>query len=114
MKRQSTYKIYRISFKRWRRTSWAVFASLKIVVHNCCTRLASFKDSLLKQQGANKSELVSLLLNLDTSFESEDVGVFWEEEQFLLKYTLLRIVPVNAMKEVSMRTSFQLLYIPIG
>ncbi len=102
MKKQSTHKNHKISFKRWKRTSWAVFASLKVVVHNCCTRIASFKDSLLKQQGSDRSELVSLSIDIDPTLESEDIGVFWEDEQLLLEYSLPKITPTKPTKEVSM------------
>ncbi len=102
MKKKYTYQQKRkISFRRWKRTSWAVFASLKIVVHNCCTRISSFKDSLLKQQGSNRSELVSLSINIDTILESEDMQIPWEE-QLLLEYFLSKITSAKVMKEVFM------------
>lgn len=91
MKRQTTYQSRKIFFKQWRRTSWAVFASLKVVVHNCCTKISSFKDSLLKQQGANRTESISLFDQRDTISEIAYMEVPWEEESFL-KISLLDII----------------------
>ena len=111
MKKQSTYQIHKVSFKRWKRTSWAVFTSLKVVVHNCCTKISSFKDSLLKQQGTNKSELVSSsaesgaveLVSLSAEsgaiLELENIGLLRQEE-FLLEGSLLQAVSVEVLTEV--------------
>lgn len=102
MKKQCTYQNRKISFKRWRRTSWAVFASIKVVVHNCCTRISSFKDSLFKQQGTSRLELVSQCIESDTELEFEDIGIPWEEE-FLTLYSLPIIInTTKIVKEASM------------
>ena len=98
IKKQSTYQKHKIFFKKWTRTSWAVFASLKVVVHNCCTKISSFKDSLMKQQGANKSELLNMStdINLILGLQSEDIEVPWQEE-LLLNYSAPRVISATTM-----------------
>ena len=91
----------KIFFKQWKRTSWAVFASLKMVVHNCCTNISSFKDSLMKQQGADRSELVKLSIDIDSLLESDYIESLWKEK-FLLTCLFLKMTPFKLMKEVSM------------
>lgn len=76
----------KILFKNWTRNSWAVFASLKIVVHNHCTKISSFKDSLMKQQGANRSEFISLFYKPNEQLEyQQDIGITLEEESLLIE-----------------------------
>lgn len=80
MRIKNTHIRRKILFKRWTRTPWAVFTSLKVVVHNHCTKISSFKDSLLKQQGANRSDSISLFDELDTMSEFAAKEVPWDEE----------------------------------
>ena len=97
MKIKNKYKSCKILFKRWTRTRWAVFTSLKIVVHNHCTKTSSFKDSLFKQQGANRTESINLFDERDTMSEFAAMEVPWEEESFL-KISLLDIITTKTIE----------------
>lgn len=114
MKNKNTYQSRKVLFKKWTRTSWGVFASLKVVVHNHCTRISSFKNTLFKQQGADhRFQFANLFNDIDTISEYEYAEVHWEEE-LLAVYPLYEIVPVKFMREAPMALFFQLLlYIPI-
>lgn len=95
MKKNHTYQqSHKISFKKWRRTSWAVFASLKVVVHSCCTRISSFKNSLLKQQGASRNEIIKLNRDANTLAELEDLKIPWLEI-LLNKLRILEILQIK-------------------
>lgn len=102
MRIKNTYQNRKILFKRWTRTPWAVFTSLKIVVHNHCTKISSFKDSLLKQQGTNRSESVSLSDEIDTVSELAAMEVPWDDE-LLIKLPVSKILAIKAIviKEVA-------------
>ena len=104
MRKQTTYQTRKIFFKQWKRTSWAVFASLKVVVHNCCKNISSFKDSLMKQQGADRSELMNLSDRIDTLLELEPDIEFLEKE-LLLEYLSPKISTSTITKEVSLLLS---------
>ena len=112
MKINCTYqRNQKIFFKQWSRTAWAVFASLKVVVHNCCTKISSFKDSLMKQQGINKSEWDILSMKIDTLLDLESTTIPWEENLFLI-FFFPKLTSSKVMKEVSM-TLLSSNYIPL-
>ena len=112
---RNTYQDRKISFKRWTRTPWGVFTSLKVVVHNHCVKISSFKDSLLKQQGTNKSEVSQLYYETDILFDFIDIGVPWDEDCSQQYALFTKIVPiVKVTQEVPTVFFASSLYIPVN
>lgn len=54
MKRIYQHTRLKVWFARWAKTPWAVFNSLRVVVHILCVNITAFKDTLLHQLGIDK------------------------------------------------------------
>lgn len=78
MKRIQRHKAQQVWFARWRKTPWAVFRSLGMVVHIQNMAVSSFKDSLLQQPGSSKQDALRLFRLdelLDFLLDCEDAEV---------------------------------------
>ena len=98
--KQHKYTIHprRFWFSNWTRKSWAVFNSLKVVVHNILTRFASFKDTLLKQPGANRNEIIQQIKEIGTLDELREEPVSsWFE---ILTTRLLLLINLSTTKQI--------------
>lgn len=83
-------------FVKWSRKSWAIFNSLKLVVHSKLNRITSFKHTILK----DKNGLIEYVFNnsIRSSKEACDVYLF-----YIAQYILMLLFSVI---HISLSTSF--------